>query len=75
MFRILRGPIVVLLCLAANGVAVAQGKLVPQEVPSEFDYDFWLGHTQEVPYHEDRCHFWWRFNSRFRLCSSSAPYF
>jgi predicted dehydrogenase len=42
-----------------------QGTLVPQEVPSEFDYDFWLGHTQEVPYHQDRCHFWWRFNSRY----------
>jgi predicted dehydrogenase len=41
------------------------GKLVPAEVPSELDYDFWLGHTEQVPYAENRCHFWWRFNSRY----------
>ncbi|HEY3393008.1 MAG TPA: Gfo/Idh/MocA family oxidoreductase, partial [Lacipirellulaceae bacterium] len=40
-----------------------QGKLVPAEVPQELDYDFWLGHTEKVPYAENRCHFWWRFNS------------
>ncbi len=49
-----------------HGVArTRQGKLVPANVPAEFDYDFWLGHTEEVPYAEDRCHFWWRFNSRY----------
>ncbi|QGJ70491.1 putative dehydrogenase [Planctomycetales bacterium 10988] len=32
-----------------------------QEVPEGFDYDMWLGHTAEVPYYEERCHFWWRF--------------
>ena len=42
-----------------------QGTLVPAEVPPEFDYDFWLGHTEEVPYAEHRCEFWWRFNSRY----------
>jgi predicted dehydrogenase len=31
-------------------------------VPPEFDYDFWLGHTPVVPYHEQQCHFFWRFN-------------
>ena len=30
-------------------------------VPEGFDYDFWLGHTPEVPYTKNRCHFWWRF--------------
>jgi predicted dehydrogenase len=33
----------------------------PQPIPPGFDYDFWLGHTPQVPYHERRCHFWWRF--------------
>lgn len=32
------------------------------EVPKGFDYNFWLGHTPVAPYHEKRCHFWWRFN-------------
>jgi predicted dehydrogenase len=35
------------------------------EVPAGFDYDFWLGHTPEVPYTEKRCHFWWRFHSAY----------
>jgi predicted dehydrogenase len=34
----------------------------PMPVPSGFDYNFWLGHTPEVPYTEKRCHFFWRFN-------------
>ena len=33
-----------------------------QPKPEHFDYDFWLGHTPKVGYHQDRCHFWWRFN-------------
>jgi len=33
-----------------------------QPVPEGFDYDMWLGHTAVAPYHEKRCHFWWRFN-------------
>lgn len=41
------------------------GKLVTAPVPPELDYDFWLGHTEAVPYAENRCHFWWRFNSRY----------
>lgn len=35
------------------------------KVPDGFDYDFWLGPTEEVPFAENRCHFWWRFNNRY----------
>jgi predicted dehydrogenase len=40
-------------------------KTPPQvmETPEELDYNLWLGHTQDVPYTEKRCHFWWRFHS------------
>lgn len=31
-------------------------------VPPDFDYNFWLGHTPLVPYHDNQCHFFWRFN-------------
>jgi len=33
----------------------------PEPVPEGLDWDFWLGHTPEVPYTPRRCHFWWRF--------------
>ncbi|ADB17090.1 oxidoreductase domain protein [Pirellula staleyi DSM 6068] len=39
-----------------------EGIPAAQNVPEGFDYNFWLGHTAEVPYTEKRCHFWWRFN-------------
>lgn len=48
-----------------KAVRSRDGKLVAADVPSELDYNFWLGHTEEVPYAENRCHFWWRFNSRY----------
>ena len=48
-----------------NEARSRQGKAVLAKVPDGFDYDFWLGHTEEVPYAENRCHFWWRFNSRY----------
>ncbi|RUL87181.1 Gfo/Idh/MocA family protein [Tautonia sociabilis] len=41
------------------------GPLASEPVPEGFDYDFWLGHTPRVPYLEDRCHFWWRFQLTF----------
>ena len=37
----------------------------PMEVPEGLDFDFWLGHTPEVPYTERGCHFWWRFISAY----------
>lgn len=30
-------------------------------VPDGLDWNFWLGHTPEVAYHKNRCHFFWRF--------------
>lgn len=48
-----------------NEARSRQGKAVFAKVPAGFDYDFWLGHTEKVPYAENRCHFWWRFNSRY----------
>jgi hypothetical protein len=33
----------------------------PEAIPEGFDYDFWLGHTPQVPYTPKRCHFFWRF--------------
>jgi predicted dehydrogenase len=38
-----------------------KGVPAAQPVPPGFDYNFWLGHTPVAPYHERRCHFWWRF--------------
>jgi len=33
----------------------------PQPVPEGFDYDFWLGPAPWEPYHEQRCHYQFRF--------------
>ena len=33
----------------------------PQPVPAGFDYDFWLGPAEWAPYHEQRCHYQFRF--------------
>jgi predicted dehydrogenase len=38
-----------------------KGVPAAQPIPAGFDYNFWLGHTPVAPYHERRCHFWWRF--------------
>ena len=50
-------------CDEAHHMRVRAVKNVPppMPVPEGFDYDFWLGHTAEVPYTEMRCHFYWRF--------------
>lgn len=37
----------------------------PTEPPAELDYEFWMGHTPEQPFFEERCHFWWRFYSPY----------
>jgi predicted dehydrogenase len=34
----------------------------PMEVPAGFNYDMWLGPAREVPYHQDRCLYRFRFN-------------
>jgi predicted dehydrogenase len=34
-------------------------------VPAGFEYDNWLGPAANAPYHEKRCHFWWRFNMAY----------
>jgi predicted dehydrogenase len=34
----------------------------PMPVPSNFDYDMWLGPAPEAPYHQDRCLYRFRFN-------------
>ncbi len=34
----------------------------PMPVPEGFDYDFWLGPAPEVPYHQDRCLYRFRFH-------------
>jgi len=33
----------------------------PAAVPDGFDYDFWLGPAPWAPYHEQRCHYQFRF--------------
>jgi predicted dehydrogenase len=42
-------------------VKAVKGMPPTREVPAGLDYNFWLGHTPEVPYMPERCHFWWRF--------------
>ncbi|MGI5923004.1 MAG: Gfo/Idh/MocA family protein [Lentisphaeria bacterium] len=37
----------------------------PMPVPPELDYDFWLGPAPSVPYHEQRCHYQFRFISDY----------
>ena len=34
----------------------------PMPIPDGFDYDFWLGPAPDVPYHQDRCLYRFRFN-------------
>ncbi len=49
-------------CLPGCG----QGPFAPGEVPSGFNYDFWLGQTPAVPYVKERTHFsfryWWEYS-------------
>lgn len=37
----------------------------PQPVPPELDYDMWLGPAPWAPYHEQRCHYTFRFISDY----------
>ena len=36
-----------------------------EPVPSDLNYDMWLGPAAWMPYHQDRCHYEWRWNSNF----------
>lgn len=44
-----------------NMVRAVKGTPASEPVPTNLDYDFWLGHTAKVAYTPKRCHFWWRF--------------
>ncbi len=50
-------------------IVARQGKAskpwTPQPVPSELDYDLWLGQAPWAPYHKDRCHYQFRFVSDY----------
>jgi predicted dehydrogenase len=37
------------------------GKNAPKPVPSELDYDFWVGPAEMVPYNGKNCHYDWRW--------------
>jgi predicted dehydrogenase len=43
-----------------------QGPFQTTAVPKEFDYEFWLGQTPQVPYVKERTHFsfryWWEYS-------------
>ncbi|VAX28213.1 Putative NADH-dependent dehydrogenase [hydrothermal vent metagenome] len=46
--------------------AVKEGTIPPAEpIPEELNYDMWLGPAAWLPYHQDRCHFKFRWNSNF----------
>ena len=36
--------------------------LSPQQIPKEFNYDFWLGPAPKVPYYKERCDWNWRWS-------------
>jgi len=44
-----------------EAMAENKKKHPPMPVPEQLDWNFWLGHAPKVPFHERRCHFWWRF--------------
>lgn len=46
---------------------VIEWKGIPEATaaPAHLNWDFWLGHTPVVGYHERRSHFWWRFITHF----------
>jgi predicted dehydrogenase len=45
----------------------AKDEIIPpaDPVPAELDYDMWLGPAAWLPYHQDRCHTNFRWNSNF----------
>jgi len=45
--------------------------LPAKPVPKELDYDMWVGPAAWLPYHQDRCHFNFRWNSNFAAGSIS----
>lgn len=55
----------VLVGLPEGFTATGKAFLPAEPVPAELDYEMWLGPAPWLPYHQDRCHFNFRWNNNF----------